>query len=264
MNFSIKLLPWIWKIWKILKLINKKYYFQQIGFFFEFSKDRNICKKNCQLYVYTKFHVDILKIDRVLVFWRSKEVTFHSVSCDFCIFTIFKMCPTWTVQKVFYDHFCVLDKNWPKNMYHAAQTQNFQFDISLTSWPWMTLTLNMITESFEWYLEVSQTRPISLYWVISISYGSNARQNKILQIVKHFDFDLPCDVISSPELNIIRFPSTNSPDLSNAVWILQIRSVVPEFWGGCILLLLLHIVIANSGAIVLMFYNTIAPMAVVL
>ena len=116
--------------------------------------------------------------------------------------------------------FAFLTKNWPKNMYHATQTQNFQFDLSLTLWPWMTLTLNMLTESLGWYLEVSQMRSMSLYWLISIPYGSSARQSQTLKIVKHFDFDLTCDVISDPEVNKIRFPSTNSLDLSNAVWIL--------------------------------------------
>ena len=51
--------------------------------------------------------------------------------------------------------------------------------------------------------------------------GSSARQSQTLKIVQHFDFDLTCDVIcdviSDPEVNKIRFPSTNSPDLSNAV-----------------------------------------------
>ena len=47
--------------------------------------------------------------------------------------------------------------------------------------------------------------------------GSSARQNQILQIVKHVDFDLTCDVISDPDINNIRVPSTKFPDLSNAV-----------------------------------------------
>ena len=42
-------------------------------------------------------------------------------------------------------------------------------------------------------------------------------KNQILKIVKHFDFGMTCDVISDLEVNNIRFPSTNFPDLSNAV-----------------------------------------------
>ena len=165
---------------KIVKTSQQKIFSKIGNQFLDFQTTGIYVKELCQVYVYTKLHVDILKIDRVFVFWRSKEVTIQSVSCYFCILPIFKMCPTWTVQKVFYGHFRVLDKNWPKNMYHAAQTQNFQFDLSLISWPWMTLTLNVITESFEWYLVVSQAWSISLYWVICISYGSSARQNQIL------------------------------------------------------------------------------------
>ena len=112
-----------------------------------------------------------------------------------------------------------LTKNWPKNMYHYAQTQNFQFDLPMTSWPWMTLTLNMLRESIGWYLELAQTRYM-LYWIIFISYGSSGRQNQMLKIVKKFYFGLICDVISDHEVNNIRFHSTNFPDLSNAVCIL--------------------------------------------
>ena len=44
------------------------------------------------------------------------------------------------------------------------------------------------------------------YWLISILYGCNMQQNQKCQIVKHFDFDLTCDVISDHEINKIRFP----------------------------------------------------------
>ena len=101
----------------------------------------------------------------------------------------------------------LLTKNWPKNMYHAAQTQNYQFDLSLTSGPWMTLTLNVLTEGLSWYLEVSQTLSVSLYWLISISYGSSARQSQTLKMVKYFDFDLTCDVASvTPRSIKLGFP----------------------------------------------------------
>ena len=43
------------------------------------------------------------------------------------------------------------------------------------------------------------------------------RDKARLKIVKYFDFDLTCDIISDPEVNKIRLPSTNSLDLSNAV-----------------------------------------------
>ena len=77
----------------------------------------------------------------------------------------------------------------------------------------MTLTLNMLTECLGGYLGVSQTRSILSYWLISILYASSARQSQILQIVKHFEFDLTCDVISDPEDNSIKFPLTKFPDI---------------------------------------------------
>ena len=42
-------------------------------------------------------------------------------------------------------------------------------------------------------------------------------KNQVRQIVEHFDFDWTCDVIGEPEIDNVRFPSTSSPDLSNAV-----------------------------------------------
>ena len=36
-------------------------------------------------------------------------------------------------------------------------------------WPWMILTLNMLTKGLGWYLEVSQTRSMSLYWLKLLS-----------------------------------------------------------------------------------------------
>ena len=67
MNVSIKLLS---RILKTLKIINKKYYFQKkLGFFSNFQRTGVHVKEHCQVYMCTKFHVDILKNGRVLVFW---------------------------------------------------------------------------------------------------------------------------------------------------------------------------------------------------
>ena len=85
----------------------------------------------------TKFHVGILKNCTVLLFWRSKRAIFTLVpaisvfyrSSKFVRFGPFKGC-----SRVI---FAFLMSTWPKNMYHAAQTQNFQSGLSLT---FMTLT----------------------------------------------------------------------------------------------------------------------------
>ena len=53
----------------------------------------------------------------------------------------------------------------------------------------------------------------------------------MLKIVKHFEFDLTCDVINDPEVKN-SFLLTNSPDIWNTVWLLWIRPVVPEIFGG--------------------------------
>ena len=46
------------------------------------------------------------------------------------------------------------------------------------------------------------------------------RQNQILKIVEHFDFDVTCDVIGDPDVNNIRLPAVNFLDTSNAIWIM--------------------------------------------
>ena len=67
----------------------------------EFSETGLYVKESCQEYLCTKFQVDTLKNARVLAFWRSKTAIFYAISGDVCIFSIFKICPIWAVQKVF-------------------------------------------------------------------------------------------------------------------------------------------------------------------
>ena len=69
---------------------------------------------------------------------------------------------------------------------------------------------------------------MSLYLLISISYGSSARQNHILQIVKHFDFSLISDVIGDPEVNNTMLPRKIFRSIERRLN-LQIQLVVPEF-----------------------------------
>ena len=58
----------------------------------------------------TKFQVNILKDCLVLVFCKLKTAIFNVVPWDFRILPICKCCPVWTVQEVFWGHFCVLDE----------------------------------------------------------------------------------------------------------------------------------------------------------
>ena len=164
------------------------------------------------------FQVDILQNDQLMVFWRSEMTIFSRCSLGFPHFSNFKILSDLGRSKSVLEPFShSWRQNWPKDIYHASQIYIF-FNLSLTSWHWMTLILNMLAQrSLGSYLKVSQTRSMPLYWLISILYGRSARQN---QIVKHFGFDLTCDVIGDPEVNKIRFTSTTFPDLANAVWIL--------------------------------------------
>ena len=56
--------------------------------------------------------------------------------------------------------------------------------------------------------------PIHTDLLIFFSFDT-VRQNQTSQIIKHFDLDLICDVISDPEMNEIGFPSVNFPAEGN-------------------------------------------------
>ena len=95
------------------------------------SKCRNILKKSLSF--------DIL--------W-SKTGTFHAVFWNFCIFPIFNFCRSKSGLGLFY---AFLTKNWHKNMCQTTKPEIFSLTF-LNIVTWMTLILNMFTESLGWYL----------------------------------------------------------------------------------------------------------------
>ena len=73
MNISMKLLSGILEILKIQKFLKnnqqqKLLFSKNCWIFFEFSKNGKYVKEPYQVYMCTKFHVDILENDRGLVF----------------------------------------------------------------------------------------------------------------------------------------------------------------------------------------------------
>ena len=68
---------------------------------FRIFKNGMHMKELYQVYICTKFQVDILKNDQLMAFERSKMPIFRAVSWDLHIFTIFKVRPIWAVQKLF-------------------------------------------------------------------------------------------------------------------------------------------------------------------
>ena len=123
------------------------------------------------VYVYT---ISCMHLEKWLSFGilKIKNNYFHAVPCNLCIFYIFKICAIFAVQKVFYGHF---GPSWrkadPKTCNTPLKPKIFSLNFPWPLWPWMTFTLNMLTESLWWNLEVSQTRSMS-YCITSISYGS--------------------------------------------------------------------------------------------
>ena len=72
-------MPKLWKFWKFWKIIVKKWYSQKWSSFSTFQKTGMNVTEPCKAHMFTNFQVDVLKNDRVLVFWRSKAVIFHAV-----------------------------------------------------------------------------------------------------------------------------------------------------------------------------------------
>ena len=60
-----------------------------------------------------KFQVDILANVQVFIF-EGRKWPISRFTWDFCNFTIFKFCPIWVIQGVFYGNlFIFLTKDWP-------------------------------------------------------------------------------------------------------------------------------------------------------
>ena len=167
---------------KILKIINKRDYFHKNWRNFRIFIKRNIYERTLSgvyvykissRYLFKKWpSFGVLKIKKDHFFTLFPAISVFLRFSKFVRFGPFKKCS----RVIFH----ILDEKLTQKMYHAVQTQNFRFDLSLTSCPWMTLTFNMLTEVLGWYLEVFQKRSMPLYWLISISYGSSAWQNQIL------------------------------------------------------------------------------------
>ena len=137
----------IWETWEKIVLYLKKMFKNNFPIF----KNGIHLQKHYGIYVYTV-------LSRYLEKWSSFDILkveattfklFQGIFVGF--FSIFTFWPFlgWSKNdlEIF---FTFLTKNWPKNMHYTIQTRNFQLDLSLTSWSWLTLTLNMLTESLGW------------------------------------------------------------------------------------------------------------------
>ena len=124
-------------------------------------------KEHCQVHMCTKFQVDILKNDWVLIFLRSETANFYAISYAIYFIPFFKFCLMWAIQNLFCSHFfaCVLDEKMTKNMCHwSKQFSVWQFHYLITL---IDLDLKYM-----------------FYWPISIWYGNSAWQDQISHVVK--------------------------------------------------------------------------------
>ena len=93
----------------------------------------------------------------------SKIGTFHVISG---FYRDFPNCIFWPIlifQKCFRVIFLrSLRKNRPKNMYRSSKSH---FLPCFTWWPEMTLTCIMVTKHKKWYLQMSVTLSMPIYWL---------------------------------------------------------------------------------------------------
>ena len=131
-HVASKLLSWIFKILKMLK--NVKKYQQKILFsekmgFFRILKHRNICERLLSgVYVYK---ISSIYLEKCLIFGvlKVEKDRFSRYFWRFLHFLDFQTLSDLGQSKsVLRSFFAFLTKNWPRNVYHAAQTLNFKFD----------------------------------------------------------------------------------------------------------------------------------------
>ena len=66
--------------------------FSKTGKFFEFSKNGMNVTEPYKAYMFTNFQMDILKNDKVLMFWKVKNSHFSRCLLRFLHFPIIKIC----------------------------------------------------------------------------------------------------------------------------------------------------------------------------
>ena len=71
----------------------------------------------------------------------------------------------------------------------------------------MTLTSIMVMKHSKWYLQMSETLSMPISWLCLCLTSHFARRCHQARNVKHFDFDLTCDVTRDPEVIKFVFPS---------------------------------------------------------
>ena len=151
-----------------------------------------------------------------LTILNEKKLFSHYLLLFLYFLHFLKFCLVLFVQKVFSVIARYLTKNGFKYMHYTTQTQNFQFNISVTSWAWTNLTWDMLTESPGWCLCIHAACRLTFSFD-SVVVRDKSQNDKY---GKWFDLELTCDVIDDPEVNDIVLPLINAPGLLNAVWIL--------------------------------------------
>ena len=141
MKVFITLLSWIFKtlkIWLFLENIPQEILLKKNEEdFADFSKNGISVTELCQVYACTKFQVDILNNDRVLLFWRSKQPFFSLVPAFSVFFRFSKFVRFWPFRKFSRVIFRVLDEKLTRK--HVSRCPNPKFSV----WTFLDLvTLN--------------------------------------------------------------------------------------------------------------------------
>ena len=147
-------------------------------------------------------------------------------------FSEFYFLTDFDAKSVLGSFFAFFAKIWPKNMYRSSKSRNFfawPFLPGDLTWPWPLLwSWSTVNDTYK----CQRHYPCRLVGFVCAYHRNFARRCHQARNVKHFDFDLTCDVTRDPEVNKICFPPTVFPGLSNAAWIFRIGPVVSEIRGG--------------------------------
>ena len=208
MNVSIKLPSENFKKLKIFdKQSTQNVIFKRNWANFRIFQKQDICGKTLSsVYVYTMSSRHLEKWPSFGILMVEKG---HFLRCilRFLYFLDFQHLSNLSRSKSGVGSFFVfMTEKWPKNMYYATQTHDFQFDPSLTSWPWMTLTLNMLNKSLGWYLEVSQTRSMSLHWLFPFHTALVRDKTRYSKSSNIFTLTWPVTSSVTPRSTTLAFP----------------------------------------------------------
>ena len=129
-------------------------------------------------------------------------------------------------QTMFWSHFSRSRRKTTQK--HVLRCQATEIG-NLTSWPQITLTSEKFTSGQGGCWDMSQqTRIMSIHRLLIHLFSAFCGGKGLNGKVKHFVFDLTCDVTGDSELNFLTSSERCRPGLSIAGWVFPLCLLVTE------------------------------------